>query len=109
MRIPPHDLIVGMRGFASRRPHLTGGRIRDGYTRHSLAVRVDGKATGNRDATQAWGGEDIRFKPRWDAISVLSSGDCFTVAVQWYGQGSFAFVWSLRGSSAYSGVVVDRR
>ena len=83
----------------SKAPNLTGGSIRSGYTRHSLAVRVDGKAAGRRSATQAWGSEDIRFTPDWDAISVLSSGDSFAVAVPWYGQGSVAFVWSLRGSS----------
>lgn len=84
----------------SKAPNLTGGNIRNGYTRYSLAVRVDGKAAGRRGATQAWGSEDIRFTPDWDAISALSSGDSFAVAVPWYGQGSVAFVWSLHGSSA---------
>ena len=87
-------------GRFSKAPNLTSGSIRNGYRRHSLAVRVDGKAARGRGATQAWASEDIRFTPDWDAISALSSGDAVAVAVRWYDQGSVAFVWSLRGSSA---------
>ena len=80
-------------------PNLTGGNTRDGYTSYSAAVRVDGNDVGAWVVQQSWGDNDLRFLNNSQAISVLSSASTFALALNWFGEGSVAFRWSLTGSS----------
>ena len=82
----------------SESPNLTGGDINDGYTLYTVSVRVDGNEARWR-VNQSWGDNDLRFVDSSQAISALSGGSTFTLAVPWYGEGSVAFRWSLAGSS----------
>ena len=82
----------------SESPNLTGGDTRDGYTRYSLLVRIDGNDA-RWQVNQSWGDNDLRFVDSSRAISALSGGSTFDLAVPWYGEGSVAFSWSLAGSS----------
>ena len=81
-------------------PNLTGGDISDGYTTYNVSVRVDGGSTARWRVIQSWGDNDLRFKNSSKAISALSGGETFAVALPWYGQDSAVFSWQLTGSSA---------
>lgn len=83
----------------SESPNLTGGDIGDGYTDHRVAVRLDGDDVGRWTVRQSWGDNDLRFTNGSRAISVLSRGSIFAMALSWFGEGSVAFQWSLDGSS----------
>ena len=80
-------------------PNLTGGSIEDGYTRYSVAIRVDGNDAGRWSVNQSWGDNDLLFTNNPQAISALSSGSTFAISVSWYGEGAVAFSWSLSGSA----------
>ncbi len=79
-------------------PNLNGGDIRDGYTRYTVAVRVDGNDA-RWAVNQSWGDDDLRFVDSSRAIAALSGGSTFDLAVSWFGEGAVAFSWSLAGSS----------
>ena len=83
----------------SETPNLDGGNIEDGYTRYSVAVRVDGNDAGRWPVNQSWGDNDLRFTNNSQVISALSSGSTIAIAVSWYEQDSAAFSWALNGSS----------
>lgn len=80
-------------------PNLTGGDTRDGYSVHSVTVRVDGRNAGSWKVAQSWGDSDLGFRDDAQAIAALSSGSKFDVALPWYGERSAVFSWSLNGSS----------
>lgn len=80
-------------------PNLTGGDIKDGYTNYSVSVRVDGNNAGRWGVRQSWGDKDLVFSDASRAISAISSGSTFSVALRWYGESAVAFTWSLDGSS----------
>ena len=82
----------------SEAPNLTGGSTRDGYTVHSVTVRVDGKDAGRWDVFQTWGSEDLYFLDDRKVIAALSAGGTFAVSFPWF-RGPAAFSWSLSGSS----------
>ena len=83
----------------SQAPNIPGGEIHDGYTNHSVTVRVDG-ARERWGVRQSWGDQDLSFRNSGRVVSALSSGSEFAVAVPWYGQDAPVFSWSLRGSTA---------
>ena len=81
-------------------PNLTGGDISDGYTRHMVRVRVDGRNATNWRVSQSWGDSDVRFINGQQAVSALAAGSTIDIALPWYGERSAVFSWSLSGSSA---------
>lgn len=82
----------------SESPNLTGGDINDGFTDYSVSVRLDGNNVGRWSVRQSWGDNDLRFINGSRAISALSRGSRFAMALPWFGS-SAAFSWSLSGSS----------
>lgn len=83
----------------SESPNLTGGDIGDGYSIHSVTVRVDGNNAGRWRVRQPWGDKDLYFLDDSRTIAALSSGSTFDVALPWYGKRPAVFSWSLNRSS----------
>lgn len=81
-------------------PNLTGGDIRDGYTHHTVRVRVDRRDAVNWRVSQSWGDNDVRFVNGQQSVSALAAGSTIDIALPWYGERSAVFSWSLTGSSA---------
>lgn len=87
-------------------PNLVGGDFigSNGWQRYSILVRFNGGTAERFSVSQSPGGNDLYFDDGKIA-SLIASGSSSTIAValQWCGEGSVAFEWSLaRATDAIS-------
>lgn len=85
-------------GFNSA-PNLANTETKDGYNLIETRIKWDG-AVKNVTLTQDWGASFIHFRNGKSAISRVVSSKIALLELQWHGQQSTYFEFSLNGSSA---------
>ena len=83
-------------------PNLVGGDFigSNGWQSYSILVRFNGGAAEQYSVSQSPGGNDLYFNDgRIASLIATGSSSTIAVALQWYGEGSAAFEWSLTGAS----------
>jgi len=85
-------------GFNSA-PNLANTETKDGYNLIKTRLKWDGVVK-NVTLTQDWGASFIHFRNGKSAISRIVSSKSALLELQWHGQQSTYFEFSLKGSSA---------
>jgi len=85
-------------GFNSA-PNLANTETKDGYNLIKTRIKWDG-AVKNATLTQDWGASFIHFRNGNSAISKIVSSKSALLELQWHGEQSAYFEFSLNGSSA---------
>jgi TonB family protein len=80
-------------------PNLTNTTTESGYNAFSTRVRWDDNVETMR-FRQEWGASFIHFDADEEAIARMVAASTVLLELQWYGEGSTYFEFSLRGSSA---------
>jgi len=83
-------------GF-NRAPNLTGGDIKDGYNLIETRIKWGEKIV-NVALTQDWGDKFISFRDDSRAISNISASKSGLLELQWYGEQTVYFDFTLNGS-----------
>lgn len=84
-------------GF-NKAPNLTKDETKDGYNLIRTRVKWDDKVE-NVSLAQDWGDKFISFSNDSSAISSISASKAALLELQWYGQQSVYFNYTLNGSS----------
>lgn len=84
-------------GFNSS-PNLTKAETKDGYSLINTRVKWDSEVE-NVLLTQDWGAKFIHFKNDTSAMSKIASSNTALLELQWHGQQSTYFNYTLNGSS----------
>jgi len=79
-------------------PNLTKDETKDGYNLIKTRVKWDDKVE-NVTLTQEWGDKFISFRNDSNAISSISASKAALLELQWHGQQSVYFNYTLNGSS----------
>lgn len=79
-------------------PNLSGTETKNGYNLISTRIKWDKKVE-NIDLTQQWGAKFIHFQNGSAAISDITSSNKVLLELNWHGEGTVYFEYSLRGSS----------
>ena len=77
-------------------PNLNGGSTLNGYNKHRVRVRIDGKVT-DMDVYQTWGSKTLTAYRLNGMHRRLAGGRRLDLALSWYGQGAARFSWDLAG------------
>lgn len=84
-------------GF-TQAPNLTDGEIEDGYRSFRVRVRWDDNV-GFETLSQKWSADSMHFYNSASAIQKMSGSGSVMVELNWHGEGSVRFPFTLNGSS----------
>ena len=94
-------------------PNLVGGSNYDGHEKFNAKIRIDGKSV-EEDLVfrQKWGDDDLVLRRgyAWERgksypagfvglVDMIRKGSTMSIALEWYGENTVVFTWSLSGSS----------
>lgn len=86
-------------GF-SESPNLTDTSIQDGYDKINTRIKWNEDEIEEKGLTQKWGSKFIHFQDNDYIISKIESSNTLLIELNWYGEDTVYYSFSLDGSAA---------